>query len=199
MDEDNVIAEIIAEEARRRRERARSAGVLAYLEPEPTSSSIDINKRFLGNIVQSVCNHNRRNQEDQSWRQHKLDEILEESDRKRRTATDDSSSHLSNKRPLLVGSSSSPSSSQQQSRDEWAQRKANALLAATQSPSQLSQEPKLPTSEPIASEAILKKNKKNKKEKKKKHHKEKKNKKKKEKKHKKHDSSSSSSSDEDTI
>jgi hypothetical protein len=196
MDEDNVIAEIIAEEARRRRERARSAGVLAYLEPEPTSSSIDINKRFLGNIVQSVCNHNRRNQEDQSWRQHKLDEILEESDRKRRTATDDSSSHLSNKRPLLVPP---PSSSQQQSRDEWAQRKANALLAATQSPSQLSQEPKVSTSEPITSEAILKKDKKNKKEKKKKHHKEKKHKKKKKKKHKKHDSSSSSSSDEDTI
>eukprot|EP00615_Pteridomonas_danica_P009149 CAMPEP_0114367160 /NCGR_PEP_ID=MMETSP0101-20121206/29859_1 /TAXON_ID=38822 ORGANISM="Pteridomonas danica, Strain PT" /NCGR_SAMPLE_ID=MMETSP0101 /ASSEMBLY_ACC=CAM_ASM_000211 /LENGTH=184 /DNA_ID=CAMNT_0001516665 /DNA_START=31 /DNA_END=585 /DNA_ORIENTATION=+ len=133
---DDEIAAIIANEAKRRKDRARTAGVLAYLEPAPAAPvGVDINKRFLGSIITSVCGHNRRNQEDQSWRQYGLDKKL---------ATLYNEDNRGKKRSLEKGSSSSScsqSEDQQRSREEWALRKANSFLAPTEEISQKVDEP----------------------------------------------------------
>jgi hypothetical protein len=75
--DDAAIASVIAEEAERRRERAKSAGVLAYLEPDQTAASTEVNKRFLGSMITSVLGHNRRNQEGQCWRAKGLEPVVE--------------------------------------------------------------------------------------------------------------------------
>ena len=74
--QDDAVARIIAKEAARRRERAGgTAGVAAYLGAEPSSATnpAPVNKTFLRNVIGSVTGHNRRNQEEQCWRQKRLD------------------------------------------------------------------------------------------------------------------------------
>ena len=56
MESDEEVARLILEEARRRRERAATAGVLAYRENSPLASSGpgDVNKMYLGSLVTAV-------------------------------------------------------------------------------------------------------------------------------------------------
>ena len=65
--DDEEIAAIIAQEALRRKERARHSGVLSYMDPLPTAASVNVNKRFLTGMIASVAGHNRRNQEEQCY------------------------------------------------------------------------------------------------------------------------------------
>ena len=59
---DEAIANLIKEEAARRRAKAQAKGVLAYLTPAPQAGTTEVNKTFLRNMIGSVTNHNRRNQ-----------------------------------------------------------------------------------------------------------------------------------------
>ena len=71
--DDTAVAAIIAAEAARRRQFASSAALAwrdAPTEPDPPA---ELNKRYLGAVVSAVVGHNRRNQEEQSWRQRGLD------------------------------------------------------------------------------------------------------------------------------
>ena len=77
--EDDAIALLLAKEAARRRERASgAAGVSAYLGAEPSAATnpAPVNKTFLRNVIGAVAGHNRRNQEEQCWRQKRLDETF---------------------------------------------------------------------------------------------------------------------------
>ena len=136
MESDEEVARLILEEARRRRERAATAGVLAYRENSPLASSGpgDVNKRYLGSLVTAVVGHNRRNQEDQCWRAKALDNAnasgtVEVGEKRRRSPS-----------PRNLASSGGTTGAavpvQELSREVWAQRKAAFMRAAEDIPLQ---------------------------------------------------------------
>ncbi len=139
--DDNEIARIIAEEASKRRERARLSGVMSYMDPLPTSTSIDVNKRYLGAVVHSVLGHNRREQQEGCWRQRSLDEKAS-SIARRPSFPSASAPREGRKRPVDEGSDlshrvrhdqtvNSEATAQSKSREEWALRKARARVGAS--------------------------------------------------------------------
>ena len=134
--DDAEIAQIIAAEADRRRELTKRSGVLSYLDPLPSSVSVEVNKRFLGNIIREVSSHNRREEEGECWTQHFLEKKSSKSGRKR---SDESACGPSKKRrdePATQRISEAPTecAGQLTSREEWALRKARAMLGQAKHP-----------------------------------------------------------------
>lgn len=74
---DEEIANIIKAQATRHKERLCAKGVLSYQPAEQSSSSLEVNKTFFARTIVSVSAHNRREEEDQCYRQRTQSEIAE--------------------------------------------------------------------------------------------------------------------------